>query len=167
MTSGTESASGAGRRGGPAGTGRLVGELGLGTRRVIYGEPTPAELEAELTLMVKIDRAHLVMLAEQRLIPAAAVVALLRCIDELAADSFRPLLGRPMPRGLYLMYEGYLIERLGPEIGGVLHSGRSRNDLKATITSLRCRDRVLDLAISMPSVQYLCLPHADDYHLNR
>jgi argininosuccinate lyase len=163
VTSGTESASGSVQHGAPAGTGRLVGELGLGTRRVIYGEPTPAELEAELTLMVKIDRAHLVMLAEQRLIPAAAVVALLRCIDELAADSFRPLLGRPMPRGLYLMYEGYLIERLGPEIGGVLHSGRSRNDLKATITSLRCRDRVLDLAMQTVRLEAALLSRARAY----
>jgi argininosuccinate lyase len=163
VTSGTESASGADRHGGSAGTGRLVGELGLGTRRVIYGEPTPAELEAELALMVKIDRAHLVMLAEQRLISTAAVVALLRCIDELVADRFRPLLGRPMPRGLYLMYEGYLIERLGPDIGGVLHSGRSRNDLKATITSLRCRDRLLDLAMQAVRLEAALLSRARAY----
>jgi len=44
------------------GTGRLLGELGLGTRRVVYGEPSPAELAAELALMTRIDRAHLVML---------------------------------------------------------------------------------------------------------
>jgi len=160
---GPEPAAGAGRAGESAGTGRLVGELGLGTRRVIYGEPAPAELEAELALMVKIDRAHLVMLAEQRLISTAAAVALLRCIDELVADRFRALLGRPMPRGLYLMYEGYLIERLGPQIGGVLHSGRSRNDLKATITSLRCRDRVLDLVTQAVRLEAALLSRARAY----
>jgi argininosuccinate lyase len=126
------------------GTGRLVGELGARTRRVVYGALSQPEIDAELPLMIRVDQAHLVMLAEQKLIAASAAAQLLRCIDELAAERFRPLLRRPAPRGLYLMYEGYLIERLGPEIGGVLHSGRSRNDLKATITSLRLRDWLLD-----------------------
>src|SRR5580692_8538457 len=119
------------------GTGRLQGQLGPRTQRVVYGELTAAELDAELPLMLWVDQAHLVMLAERQLISAAAAAGLLRCMDGLAAARFRPLLGRPAPRGLYLMYESYLIEELGAGIGGVLHSGRSRNDLKATITSLR------------------------------
>lgn len=119
------------------GTGRLTGELGARTRAVVYGDETPAGRLAELALTAKVDRAHLVMLTERRLVEAKAAAALLRRIDELAARDFAELEGRPAPRGLYLMYEGYLIERLGPDIGGVLHSGRSRNDLKATITWLR------------------------------
>jgi len=122
-----------------SGTGRLVGELGPRSRRVVYGELTQAALDAELPLSVRVDRAHVVMLAERGLIPAAAARDLLDCIAALERDGFAPLLGRPAPRGLYLMYEGYLIERLGPDVGGVLHSGRSRNDLKATITNLRFR----------------------------
>lgn len=122
------------------GTGRLLGELGPRTRRVVYGEPSAAELEAELELMTRVDRAHLVMLAEQQLIPPATAASLLACIEELAAGQFGALASRPAPRGLYLMYEGYLIERLGPEVGGVLQSGRSRNDLKITITLLRLRE---------------------------
>ena len=95
------------------GTGRLTGELGLRTRRLVYGEPTEAELAAELALMTRVDRAHLVMLAEQQLIPATTAALLLGCIDELVATQFSALRSRPAPRGLYLMYEGYLIERLG------------------------------------------------------
>jgi argininosuccinate lyase len=142
------------------GTGRLVGELGPRTRRVVYGEPSQAELEAELELMTRIDRAHLVMLAEQRLIPAAAAASLLGCIDELAADEFSALRSRPAPRGLYLMYEGYLIERLGPEVGGVLHSGRSRNDLKATITLLRLREWLQEFAEQAVRLEAILLSRA-------
>ena len=104
---------------------------------MIYGELDSAELAAELPLSMRVDRAHVVMLVEQKLISAEAAGGLLRCMDELEAAGYAPLLGRPAPRGLYLMYEGYLIEQLGPDIGGVLHSGRSRNDLKACVTSLR------------------------------
>lgn len=163
MTGDPTPAPGPDQHGGSAGTGRLVGEVGLRTRRVIYGDPTPAEIEAELSLMTRVDRAHLVMLAERGLIPTGATAALLRCIDELASDRFRPLLGRPVPRGLYLMYEGYLIERLGPDIGGVLHSGRSRNDLKATVTSLRLRDWTLGFAEQAARLEGALLSRARAY----
>ncbi|TDP94065.1 argininosuccinate lyase [Labedaea rhizosphaerae] len=121
-------------------TGRLTGTIGPRTRRVVYGE---VSLD-ELPLHVRVDRAHIAMLTARGLISPHAAAELLRCMDELTAEGFTQLRDRPAPRGLYLMYEGYLIERLGPDIGGVLHSGRSRNDLKATITALRLRDWVLE-----------------------
>ena len=127
-------------------TGRIAGTLGARTQRVVYGELDAAVLRAELPTMTRIDRAHLVMLAERGLVEPAAAGALLREIDALAAEDWAPLLGRPAPRGLYLMYEGWLVERLGADVGGVLHTGRSRNDLKATGTALTLRDRALELA---------------------
>ena len=145
------------------GTGRLHGELGPRTRRVVYGELTQAAIDAELPLTIRVDRAHLVMLAEQKLVSADAAGQLLRCMAELTADRFGPLLSRPAPRGLYLMYEGYLIERLGPDIGGVLHSGRSRNDLKATITSLRLRDWLLAFAEQATRLEAVLLSRARAY----
>ncbi|MFL6136538.1 MAG: argininosuccinate lyase [Frankiaceae bacterium] len=145
------------------GTGRLRGELGPRTRRVVYGELSQAEIAAEMPSMVQVDRAHLVMLAEQKLVPAESAVALLRCIDELAGQQFAPLASRPAPRGLYLMYEGYLVERLGPDVGGVLHTGRSRNDLKATMTALRFRDRALELAEQAVRLEAVLLSRARAY----
>lgn len=141
-------------------TGRLVGQLGPRTLRVVYGELTAAELEAELPPMIRIDQAHVAMLAAQRLIDASAARDLLRCMEELAAQRFRPLLPRPAPRGLYLMYEGYLVERLGPEVGGVLHTGRSRNDLKATLTSMRLRDWVLEVGEQAVRLEAILLARA-------
>ncbi len=143
-----------------SGTGRLVGTLGPRTRRVVYGELSHAEIEAELSLTIRVDRAHVVMLAERKLVSTEAAARLLGCIDELAADRFRPLLSRPAPRGLYLMYEGYLIERLGPDVGGVLHSGRSRNDLKATITALRFREWTLEFAEQAARLEAVLLSRA-------
>lgn len=145
------------------GTGRLTGELGRRTQRVIYGPLSAAEIEAELPLMSRVDQAHLVMLAEQKLISARTAAEMLRCIAGLAADGFRPLQGRPAPRGLYLMYEGYLIERLGPHVGGVLQTGRSRNDLKATMTSLRLRDWLLSFAEQAARLEAVLLSRARAY----
>lgn len=144
-------------------SGRILGELGLRTRRVVYGEPSPSQTHAELALMTRIDQAHLVMLAEQGLIKLDTARALLDCVAELAASEFAPLRDRPAPRGLYLMYEGYLIERLGLEVGGVLHSGRSRNDLKATITSLLLRDWLLRFAAEAARLEAVLLSRARAY----
>lgn len=146
-----------------SGTGRLVGEVSARTRQLVYGEPSPAELAAELALTVRVDQAHLAMLAATGLISPAAARSLLSCIAELSDDDFRPLLERPAPRGLYLMYEGYLVDKLGPDIGGVLHTGRSRNDLKACITSLRLRDWLLDFGEQAVRLTAILLSRARAY----
>jgi argininosuccinate lyase len=141
-------------------TGRIRGVLGPRTRQVIYGDLSPADLRAELPLMITVDRAHLVMLAEQHLISPATAAELLRSLDKLAASGYAPLYSRPAPRGIYLMYEGYLISQLGPDIGGVLQSGRSRNDLKATLTLLRLRDRLLEFATQATRLEAVLLSAA-------
>jgi len=141
-------------------TGRILGTLGHRTQRVVYGELDPAVLAAELPAMTRVDRAHLVMLAERGLVDPAAAAALLRCVEELAAAGWAPLLGRPAPRGLYLMYEGWLVERTGADVGGVLHTGRSRNDLKATVTALRLREQVGELRAEADRLRAVLLARA-------
>ncbi|MGH3679414.1 MAG: lyase family protein, partial [Natronosporangium sp.] len=145
------------------GTGRIMGELGRRTRQLVYGDLPPAEIDAELPLMTRVDQAHLVMLVEQQLVTPETAGQLLRCIDALAADRFRPLHSRPAPRGLYLMYEGYLIEQLGAGIGGVLQSGRSRNDLKATLTYLTVRQWLLDFVEQAARLEAVLLARARVY----
>jgi argininosuccinate lyase len=145
------------------GTGRLVAEISARTRQVVYGEQTPAELSAELALMARVDQAHLAMLSATGLVKPAAARGLLSCIAELSAQGFQPLFDRPAPRGLYLMYEGYLIERLGPDVGGVLHTGRSRNDLKACITAMRLRNWLLEFGEQATRLAAVLLGRARAY----
>jgi argininosuccinate lyase len=142
------------------GGGRILGQLQPGTLQLVYGDLTADDIRAEMPLITRIDRAHIVMLAGQRLITPGAAARLLGCIDELCARDFEPLLNRPVPRGLYLMYEGYLIERLGPETGGTLHTGRSRNDLKATVTALLARRRLRELSEQAVRLEAVLLARA-------
>jgi argininosuccinate lyase len=142
------------------GTGRLIAEPSLRTRQLVYGESSWAELAAELALMVQVDQAHLTMLTATGLISSRAGRALLGRLAELSGQGFGPLYERPAPRGLYLMYEGYLIEKLGPEIGGVLQTGRSRNDLKACITTLRLRSWLLDFGAQAARLAAILLARA-------
>jgi argininosuccinate lyase len=98
----------------------------------------PRRLE-EFHALAAVDTAHVAMLAERGILDPEGAQRLLGVIDELVRSDFEALERRPAPRGLYLSYEAWLIETLGEDIGGMLHAGRSRNDLNATIFLLQLR----------------------------
>jgi argininosuccinate lyase len=118
-------------------TGRIRRPLSPTARRIVFGEPLLGPSELDLT--TRVDRAHLVMLAEQELVDRAAAAALLAEIERLRAGGFAPLQRAEARRGWYLLYEDWLADRLGERSAGVLRTGRSRNDLNATVLLLRLR----------------------------
>ncbi|MER5962837.1 argininosuccinate lyase [Streptomyces sp. NPDC002057] len=152
----------------PAGvhTGRLRTGLDPRAHRIVYdqyrtddGDP----IGDELRLISEVDRAHLVMLAERGIVDASRAGALLETVDALRAEDFAPVRSRPMPRGLYLAYEGWLVDRLGQETGGVLHTGRSRNDLNATTVRLRVRGPYGELLDEVAELARVLLDRAEAY----
>ncbi|MGH8974686.1 MAG: lyase family protein [Acidimicrobiia bacterium] len=118
-------------------TGRIRRPLSPTARRVVF--PPPGEAGDELEAITEVDRAHLVMLAERGLVPAVAAAAVLAEITRLRAVDFAPLRNREARRGLYLLYEDWLVSRLGERAAGASRLGRSRNDLNATVFLLRLR----------------------------
>jgi argininosuccinate lyase len=144
-------------------TGRIAKPPHPLLRRLLFEEQLPKELEHDLPLMCQIDRAHMVMLAGCGIVDRRAAAAVLHAIDELEAQAFAPLSARPAPRGLYLLYEDYLIERTGAEAGGMLHAGRSRNDLGATALCLRLRAPFVDLLKTALGLEATLLARARRY----
>ncbi|HET9770435.1 MAG TPA: lyase family protein, partial [Acidimicrobiia bacterium] len=66
-----------------------------------------------------------------------------------------PLQGAEARRGQYLLYEDWLVTRLGERTAGILRTGRSRNDLNATVLRLRLRrpvDRLLRETVRLQAV---------------
>jgi argininosuccinate lyase len=118
-------------------TGRIRRPLSPTARRVAF--PAPAGAGDELDAISEVDRAHLVMLAEGGLIPTEAAAATLAEIMRLRSVDFAPLRNREARRGLYLLYEDWLVSRLGERTAGASRLGRSRNDLNATVFLLRLR----------------------------
>ncbi|MGI5216157.1 lyase family protein [Plantactinospora sp. CA-290183] len=152
-------------------TGRLRTGLNAEAHRIVYDQYLPpvdgAEhcggLIEELGFISEVDRAHLVMLVERGIVDAAPVAALLRAIDALRADGFAPVQARPMPRGVYLAYESHLVAELGDDVGGVLHTGRSRNDLNATTARLRARRHAGSLLEAVRHLATVLLDRAAAY----
>ncbi|MFH9426174.1 argininosuccinate lyase [Streptomyces sp. NPDC017529] len=143
-----------------SGTGRLTSSLNPRTRRIVYGETDIAGLVRELDETTTVDQAHVVMLVRQGLLPPESGSALLRYIGRLREQRYAPLHALPAPRGVYLMYETHLIDVLGAELGGKLHTGRSRNDLKATATAMRLRETALELGSQLLRLQAVLLSRA-------
>ena len=126
-------------------TGRISRSISPSARRILFGDNANESIGAELKYISQVDRAHLVMLSECGLIESSRATKLLWLIRELEASGFAPLADKSAVRGLYLLYEDYLIERLGTETGGILHTARSRNDLNATVLLIRLRSPYLKL----------------------
>ena len=77
--------------------------------------------------------AHVVMLSEQEIISRADAAAILAVLLELkaAGPDIVPL--QPGLTDLYSNVEEWVIQRLGIEVGGKMHTGRSRNDMNPAI----------------------------------
>jgi argininosuccinate lyase len=123
-------------------TGRLNTALTDEAQQIVYGRYKPDrtdELGSELLVISEIDRAHLIMLVEEEIADVARARLILQQIEALRSSRFSALRQRPIPRGLYLAYESHVSEVLGDEVGGIIHTGRSRNDLNATTLKLRAR----------------------------
>lgn len=120
-------------------TGRITMPLDSRARAIVFGDADAAGVRDDLPLYVQIDRAHIVMLVESRILARDRAQRLLEAIGDLARQDYAPLQGRAAIRGSYLLYEHWLVERLGEHDGGAVHIGRSRNDINATMLRLRLR----------------------------
>ncbi|GAA2343545.1 argininosuccinate lyase [Saccharopolyspora halophila] len=112
----------------------------------------PAEAMAKLSLSTHFDwrlapydiagsRAHARVLHSAGLLTADELERMHAGLDELAADvesgAFTPVLE---DEDVHTALERGLLERVGPELGGKLRAGRSRNDQVATLFRMWLRD---------------------------
>lgn len=88
------------------------------------------------------NRAHVVMLVECGIIRRADGAALLRALDDLEARGVESVAIRPELNDLFTCTEVQIVKELGDEVGGRLHTGRSRNDLFLALERMADRGAV-------------------------
>lgn len=106
------------------------------------------DLPYVLPCLLRIDAAHVVMLAATGILDKAVardLLAVNRDLDRRFSRGEDVFEAPPAHRGLYLLYERQYVDRLGAQRGGAAHVARSRNDINATVLRMRLRARVLDL----------------------
>jgi argininosuccinate lyase len=144
-------------------TGRIQKHLCRTARHILFEQCHDQRIDEELGHACDVDRAHLIMLVECRIVDRLRASQLSRAIDQLESTEFTALRKRLPTRGLFLLYEDYLIETEGAEVGGILQTARSRNDLNATVLKLRLRLPYVHLLDSALRLQAVILRRAKRY----
>ncbi len=105
--------------------------------------------------VVLINKAHLKMLGETGILKDSEVRKILEVLSELQQKDFEELHLRPELEDIHMVVEEYVKDKLGEEVGGKLHTAKSRNDQVATAIRFVLRDEIL-------KVQELTVELADE-----
>ncbi len=90
-----------------------------------------------------IDRAHLVMLAETGILDAKQAGEIAKALDSIDAEIVpSELVYTGEVEDFFFLIEKELKKRVGPDLGGRLHTARSRNDIDHTLFKLGLRERL-------------------------
>jgi argininosuccinate lyase len=112
---------------------------------------TLVEYDQGFKEMILLNKAHAIMLLEAQIIERNAAAMILEGLDRVLRELKREDLEGAYEE-LYFNVQKFLFDSIGIEIGGKLHTGRSRNDIYATLTRMEVRrslwetmQRVIDL----------------------
>jgi argininosuccinate lyase len=92
--------------------------------------------------MLRIHRAHAIMLQRQGIIERDVAAAIVSACRDMQQAGLEALALDPKLEDLFYNVEARLTEQLGARVAGQLHTGRSRNDLSATVLRMRVRDSI-------------------------
>lgn len=112
---------------------------------------TLVEYDQGFKEMILLNKAHTIMLMEEQIIEKQAAAKILEGLDRVWHELKRDDLDGAYEE-LYFNVQKSLFDRIRIEVGGKLHTGRSRNDIYATLTRMEVRrslwevmQRVIDL----------------------
>jgi argininosuccinate lyase len=112
---------------------------------------------------MRIHLAHVLMLADRNIIARAHAASILAALLDLQAKGPAILDIDYGQEDLYSYVERHIVRVLGPDVGGRMHTARSRNDLNITTWRLALRERLLavlgDLAVLRTTVLRLAAEH--------
>ncbi|QDR79790.1 argininosuccinate lyase [Sporomusa termitida] len=121
------------------------------------------DMERSYATILAVNAAHVIMLMEEKIITRDV------CQKILAVTKAMALAGKPEfeinynLEDLYFNMEAYLIKAVGLEVGGQQHTGRSRNDMIATIIRMDSRDYFLKICSMVNGLRAALLAFAQEH----
>jgi argininosuccinate lyase len=103
-----------------------------------------AFVERDFRLMMWINQVHVLRLVRQGILSREVGQPLIRALRQLEQEGTAGFTLDPRLKDLYFNLEHALIEKVGMDVGGRMHAGRSRNDLGATMHRLAVREALVD-----------------------
>ena len=120
------------------------------------------ETEAALERDLNLHKAHLVMLTEQSIIAREDSRTILKELFNMESLGLASLDIDPN-LGLYLSTEKHLVDKLGTDVAGKMHTARSRNDLEPANHRMYVRDCINRLVQAIIELQAVLLEQAEKH----
>jgi argininosuccinate lyase len=111
-----------------------------------------------LKSVIRINQAHTAMMMEQKIIEWIDGVRLLQALEEAETAKLNLLL-----EDIHVSLEEKIIKKAGPEIGGNLHIGKSRNDQVSTAIRMELRENLIHLMTSIIKLQEALIKLAKEH----
>jgi argininosuccinate lyase len=121
------------------------------------------EFFANFEMLTQVNLAHLLMLHEQGILDHDASQRLAQALLVMQAEGPHVVELDAAREEAYFNYEAHLIKAVGQELGGRLHTARSRNDIGATIDRIRARDFAARIGAALIGVSQAALVQAERY----
>ena len=109
--------------------------------------------------VIKINEAHVVMLAEEGIINPKEGSLILKALAKL--DPKMKL--DPQLEDVHMNIEAKVIEELGEAVGGKLHTGKSRNDQVSAAIRVALRSYTIEIITALTRLQRVILARAQKY----
>ncbi len=110
------------------------------------------------------NRAHITMLSEEGIVSRDQAKKIRRAVTEFQKAVASGEIGLiPEKEDVHTNIEHFVAEKLGREISGVMHSGRSRNDQTTTVVRMYLRARLLEFANSLAGLIEVICRRAEEY----
>ncbi|NLE05904.1 MAG: argininosuccinate lyase, partial [Crenarchaeota archaeon] len=101
-----------------------------------------------LSSIISINKAHVIMLMEQKIISNPDGIKLLSALDKNSKLSLDPSM-----EDAHMALEEAVLNDAGAEVGGNLHIAKSRNDQVTTAIRMQLRNELITLMRSLAHVQ--------------
>ncbi|MFZ4453736.1 argininosuccinate lyase [Salibacterium aidingense] len=111
----------------------------------IFKPAIQKDLKHSFYNMITASKAHLLMLMEEKIVNSSDGARILKTLQYMEKYGPNVLAVDPALEELYFNMEKYIVDEIGVEVGGRLHTGRSRNDLYSTVTRMNTRERILGI----------------------
>ncbi len=129
----------------------------------LFNKQVFGHLKRDFKHLMWINNAHAIMLLKQDILPKKIIRTLLNALKEMQRDGIDQIDFDPNLEDTYLNIEYVLIQKVGQEVGGRLHTGRSRNDLYSTMTRLAVREQFLTISKALLDLREIILNMAHSH----
>ncbi len=129
----------------------------------IFAPRLNREFFTNFELLNEINQAHLLMLAWQGILNEESARRLASALIRMQDEGPNAVELDPGREEAYFNYEAHLIKMVGADVGGRLHTARSRNDMGATIDRIRVRDFAVRISRALIALSQSALAQAKRY----